>query len=179
MSQGKNLIFCFDTSAFIDIHKHLARIIPQLYPELDKLFNSGRLISHKFVFQEITIQSKNPDSLTKWIQPKEAFFKDISIQQTTLVSQIVQKFPALVHYNKEKDDADPWLIALVIEQRSTPSLFSTLQEFAIVSAEGTNILGHLPDACSHYSVKHLDLPGFFEANGWRVNLQTGISNDSP
>jgi len=171
MNQKKSLIFCFDTSAFVDIHRHLSRLIPQLYPELDKLFNSGRLISHKIVFNEITTRSTKPDSLTKWILPKEAFFKDISLQQALFVSEIVQKFPALIHYVKEKDDADPWLIALVIEQRSTPSLFSSLQDFAIVSTEGTNIPGHLPDACSHYSVKHLDLPGFFEANGWSLSLQ--------
>jgi len=169
---NQSLIFCFDTSAFVDIHRHLARLIPQLYPELDKLFNSGRLVSHRIVFQEITTQSKKPDSLTKWIRSKEAFFKDISTQQALLVSEIVQNFPALIHYNKEKDDADPWLIALVIEQRSMPTLFSSLQDFAIVSAESTIIPGRLPEACRYYSIRHLDLPDFFKANGWSLNLQT-------
>lgn len=172
MSQKESLIFCFDTSAFVDIHRHLARLIPQLYPELDKLFNSGRLISHKIVFQEITTQSKRPDSLTKWIQPQEAFFKDISLKQTLIVSEIVQKFPTLIHYNKERDDADPWLIALVLEQRSTPSLFSSLQDFAIVSNESSSIPNRLPAVCKHYSIRHLDLPQFFEANGWILDLRT-------
>lgn len=172
MNQNRSLVFCFDTSAFVDINRHLVRLIPQLYPELDKLFNSGRLISHKIVFQEITTRSKSPDSLTKWILPREAFFKDISLQQTLLVSEIVQKFPTLIHYNKEKDDADPWLIALVIEQRSMPDLFSSLQDFAIVSTESTFIPNRLPAVCKHYSIKHLDLPDFFKANGWSINLQT-------
>jgi len=173
MNQKKGLIFCFDTSAFVDIHRHLSRLIPQLYPELDKLFNSGRLISHKIVFNEITTRSEKPDSLTKWILSKEAFFKGITPQQALFVSDIVQRFPALIHYNKEKDDADPWLIALVLVHRSTPSLFSSLQDFAIVTTEGANIPGHLPDACRHYFIEPLDLPGFFEANGWRVGLDTG------
>ena len=172
MNQNRSLIFCFDTSAFVDIHRYLVRLIPQLYPELDKLFNSGRLISHKIVFQEITTRSKRPDSLTKWILPKEAFFKGISLQQTLLVAEIVQKFPTLIHYNKEKDDADPWLIALVIEQRSMPDLFSSLQDFAIVSTESTFIPNRLPAVCKHYSIKHFDLPDFFKANGWSINLQT-------
>jgi len=172
MNQNRSLIFCFDTSAFVDIHRHLVRLIPQLYPELDKLFNSGRLISHKIVFQEITTGSKKPDSLTKWILPKEAFFKDITLQQTLLVSEIVQQFPTLIHYNKEKDDADPWLIALVIEQRSVPTLFSSLQDFAIVSNESTFVPNRLPAVCKHYSIKHLDLPDFFKANGWSLNLKT-------
>ena len=172
MNQNQSLIFCFDTSAFVDINRYLVRLIPQLYPELDKLFNSGRLISHKIAFQEITTRSKRPDSLTKWILPKEAFFKDISLQQTLLVSKIVQKFPTLIHYNREKDDADPWLIALVIEQRSMPDLFSSLQDFAIVSAESTLIPNRLPAVCKHYSIKHFDLPAFFKANGWSISLQT-------
>jgi hypothetical protein len=172
MNQNRSLIFCFDTSAFVDIHRHLVRLIPQLYPELDKLFNSGRLISHKIVFQEITTRSKRPDSLTKWILPKEAFFKDISLRQTLLVAEIVQQFPTLIHYNKEKDDADPWLVALVIEQQSKPDLFSSLQDFAIVSTESTFIPNRLPAVCKHYSIKHFDLPDFFKANGWSINLQT-------
>ena len=172
MKRNGSLIFCFDTSAFVDINRHLGGLIPQLYSELDKLFNSGRLISHKIVFEEITTRSKRPDSLSKWIRPKEAFFKGISLQQTLLVSEIVQKFPTLIHYNKEKDDADPWLIALVIEQRSKPDLFSSLQDFAIVSTESAFIPNRLPAVCKHYSIKHFDLPDFFSANGWIINLQT-------
>jgi len=172
MNQNRSLIFCFDTSAFVDINRHLVRLMPQLYPELDKLFNSGRLISHKIVFDEITTQSRKPDSLTKWILPKEIFFKDISLQQTLLVSEIVQQFPTLIHYNKEKDDADPWLIALLIEQRSMSDLFSSLQDFVIVSTESTFIPNRLPAVCKHYSIEHFDLPEFFAANGWSINLQT-------
>lgn len=172
MNQSQRLIFCFDTSAFVDIHRYLVRLIPQLYPELDKLFNGGRLISHKIVFEEITTSSKKPDSLTKWIRPKGAFFKDVSLQQVLLVSEIVQKFPTLIHYNKEKNDADPWLIALVIEQRSMPDLFSSFQDFAIVSTESDLTANRLPAVCEHYSIKHFDLPDFFKANGWSINLQT-------
>ncbi len=172
MNQNDSLIFCFDTSAFVDINRYLVGIIPQLYSELDKLFNSGRLISHKIVFEEITTRSKRPDSLSKWIRPKEAFFKDISLQQTLLVSEIIQQFPTLIHYNKEKDDADPWLIALVIEQRTKPDLFSSLLKYAIVSAESTLIPNRLPAVCKYYSIIHFDLPSFFMANGWSINLQT-------
>jgi hypothetical protein len=172
MNQNRPLVFCFDTSAFVDINRYLVRLIPRLYLELDKLFNSGRLISHKVVFQEITTRSTKPDSLTKWIRPKEALFKDISLQQTLLVSEIVQQFPTLIHYNKEKDDADPWLIAMIIEQRSMPDLFSSLQDYAVVSTESTFIPNRLPAVCKYYSIRHFDLPDFFKENGWSINLQT-------
>jgi len=172
MDRDDSLIFCFDTSAFIDINRHLVGLIPQLYQELDKLFNSGRLVSHQTVFEEITTQSKTPDSLSKWIKPKQAFFRDISLQQTLIVAEVVHRFPTLIHFNKEKDDADPWLVALVIEQKSKPDMFSSLQEFVIVSAESVFIPNRLPAVCKHYSIRHLDLPDFFSANGWSINLLT-------
>ena len=172
MYPNDNLIFCFDTSAFIDIHRYLASLIPQLYPELDKLFNSGRLISHQIVFDEITTHSKKPDSLTKWIQPKRAFFKDITLEQVLLVAEIIPQFPTLIHYNSEKDDADPWLIALIMEQKSIPNLFSSIQDFVIVSTESKFIPNHLPAVCEYYHITHYDLPEFFSANGWSIQLQT-------
>lgn len=172
MQQDVNIIFCVDTSAFVDIYRYLIKFIPQLYSEFDKLFNSGLLISHEIVYDEITTRSKKPDRLTKWILPKRAFFKDINLQQTLLVSNIVQRFPTLIHYNKEKNDADPWLVATVLELKSFPDFFSTLYEYVIVSAESTFIPNRLPAVCKHYSIRHMDINEFFDANGWSIQLQT-------
>lgn len=171
MDDTEELIFCLDTSAFIDINRYLVKLIPSLFQELDKLFNSGLIISHQIVFEEITTHSKKPDSLSKWIQPRRAFFRDITLQQALIVAGIIQKFPTLIHYKNEKNDADPWLIALIIEQKSKPDLFYGLKRFAIVSAESEFIPNHLPAVCKHYSIKHLSLPGFFSAIGWSISLQ--------
>ncbi len=172
MQQDVNIIFCVDTSAFVDIYRYLIKFIPQLYSELDNLFNSGLLISHEIVYDEITTRSKKPDRLTKWILPKRAFFKEINLQQTLLVSSIVQRFPTLIHYNKEKNDADPWLVATVLELKSYPDFFSTLYEYVIVSAESALIPNRLPAVCKHYSIRHMDINEFFSANGWSIQLQT-------
>lgn len=171
MNQHENLVFCFDTSAFIDINRYFINFIPSLTSEMDKLFNSGSIISHEIVYEEITTSSKKPDSLSKWIHPKRAFFHNITAEQAILVSQVVHKYPTLIHYNKEKDDADPWLIAMVIEKRSRPDLFSRFQEYAIVSAENASIPNRLPSVCKNYSIKHFGLPGFFSALGWSIDLK--------
>lgn len=138
------------------------------FSTVDNLF----LISHEVVYDEITTRSKKPDSLTKWILPKRAFFKDINLKQTLLVSKIVQQFPTIIHFNKEKDDADPWLVATVLELKSSPDFFSGLYEYVIVSAEGVLIPNHLPAVCKHYSIRHMDIDEFFNANGWSIQLQT-------
>lgn len=172
MKKDDSIIFCLDTSAFVDINRYLIKLIPQLFDELDKLFNSGRIISHEIVYEEITTLSKKPDSLTKWIQPKKAFFKEITLKQTLLVAEIVQKFPTLISYKSEKDDADPWVVATALEQKSKPDLFSGIQDFVVVSTESEFIPNHLPAVCKYYSIKHFNLPDFFSANGWNVTLQT-------
>ena len=172
MEKDDSIIFCLDTSAFVDINRYLIKLIPQLFAELDKLFNSGRIISHEIVYEEITAHSKRPDSLTKWIQPKQAFFKAISLEQTLIVADIVQKFPTLISYKSEKNDADPWVVATVLEQKSKPDLFSQLQEFVVVSTESEFIPSHLPAVCKYYSIRHFGLPNFFSANGWSIQLQT-------
>jgi hypothetical protein len=131
------------------------------------------------VFEEITTRSKRPDSLSRWILSKRRFFRDISLQQTLIVADIIHKFPTLIHYTNEKDDADPWLIALIIEQQSNPDLFSSLSDFTIVTTESKVIPNRLPAVCKHYSILHCDLPDFFSANGWRINLQTTPSPKPP
>jgi len=172
MEKDDNIIFCLDTSAFVDINRYLIKIIPQLFPELDKLFNSGRIISHQIVYEEITTYSKSPDALTKWIKPKGVFFKDITLQQTLFVADIVKNFPTLISYKSEKNDADPWIVATVLEQKSNPDFFSPLQDFVVVSSESEFIPSHIPAVCRYYSIRHFDLPKFFAANGWNIHLQT-------
>lgn len=172
MKKDESIIFCLDTSVFVDVNRFLIKLIPNLFREFDNLFNSGRIISHKIVYEEITAHSKKPDSLTKWIKSKENFFKEINLQQTLLVADIVQKFPTLIHFNKEKDDADPWLVAMILELRATPDLFSILNEYVIVSTESEHIPNRLPDVCKYYSIRHFDLDKFFSAVGWSISLQT-------
>jgi hypothetical protein len=170
MKRDDSIIFCLDTSAFVEINRLLAKLIPQLYAELDKLFKSGRLISHEIVYEEITTRSKRPDPLSRWVKSKRVFFRDLTLQQTLIVADIIRQFPTLIHYNREKNDADPWLIATVIELRSQPDLFSGLHDYAIVSTESKFIPNHLPEVCKYYSIRHFDLPRFFRAAGWSIKL---------
>jgi len=172
MIKGNDLVFCLDTSVLIDVNRHLRKLIPNLMDELNKLFNSGKVISHKIVFNEIiTYSKKRPDFLTQWIKPREIFFKDISVQQALYVADIIQKYPTLIHYKNEKDEADPWLIATVLEIRSNPDIFSILHDYVIVSTESEDIPNHLPKVCNAYSIEHYNLKKFFSAVGWNLVLQ--------
>ncbi|MFC1946715.1 DUF4411 family protein [Chloroflexota bacterium] len=172
MHQKPDYIYCFDSSAFIDLNRYLIGFVPQLRSAIGSLFLSGRLISHEIVYREITTQSKTPDNLSLWISPKQHYFKNISYQQAVYVSEIISKFPTLIHYNKENDDADPWLIATILELKNTRDMFSSLFDYAVVSNESTTIKNRLPFVCKHYSIKHMDINEFISDNGWTISLQT-------
>lgn len=59
MSDKLQKIYCFDSSAFISLHRAEKSIpIPSLWNELDKLFKENKLISHIKVYDELNPVSK-------------------------------------------------------------------------------------------------------------------------
>ncbi|MFC2013461.1 DUF4411 family protein [Chloroflexota bacterium] len=163
-------IFCFDSSALIDLHKYYGeKHIPELWKELDSLFNNGKIVSHEIVFNELTSYAKNPSSLSKWIMSKRSSFKAMTGIQAQYVASIIDLFPNLIDRNHEKDQADPWLIALALEEKHQLSLFST--EIIIVSQENPSSPHKIPAVCKHYGIRHFDLFEFFSFNGWELNFK--------
>jgi len=65
--------------------------------------------------------------------------------------------------------ADPWLIALVLDRRSQITMFS--QEIAVVSQENILSTCKIPAVCKHYKIEHYDLFQFFDKNGWKIGFQ--------
>jgi len=155
----KNALFCIDASTFITMEKHYPpRLANALWIEFDTLFDQGNIISHSIVFDEITTNSKYADHLTKWILPKRNYFKSFSKVQIQYVPQIIKKFPGLIDANSEKDQADPWLIALAIEMdREQTELFHKKQIVYVVSEESKNSAVKIPAVSMYYGLKSLNL----------------------
>ena len=78
MSDGKEKIYCFDTSVFAALNKiHNYIPIPDFWELLEQLFKEGKVISHEFVFEEL----KPGDFIGNWIQSKRNYFIGITDQQ--------------------------------------------------------------------------------------------------
>lgn len=164
--------FCFDSSAFIDLYRHYGQpLIPEIWVELDKFFADGKIISHKIVFDELTTSSKRPDGLSQWISSKRSSFKDMTGNQALHVASIVKEFPGLIQPEREKDQADPWLIALAIEERAQLKLFTQERDIIIVSQESPIRPQKIPAVCKHYCIQHFNLFEFFNFNGWKLRLE--------
>jgi len=167
-------VFCFDSSALITLHKFYGTdILHEIWEELEILFSKGRIISHILVFDELTTNAKRPDNLSRWISQKRQYFKGITGMQAQYVATIIEQFPRLIDPNHEKDEADPWLIAQILETRSQAQLglFASNQEFIVVSEESEKRPQKIPAVCEHYGIRHFNLKEFFKYNGWMLRLE--------
>lgn len=71
MSNDQEKIYCFDSSIFISLNRiHSYVPIPNVWQELEELFNAGKIISHEFVYEEFNPDREKPDFISKWIKDK-------------------------------------------------------------------------------------------------------------
>jgi len=165
----KKVLFCIDTSTFITMEKYYPPNICDLWEEIDTLFNQDKIISHIIVFEEITTKSKYKDHLAKWILTKRNYFKGFSKVQIRYVPQIIKKFPGLIDANCERDQADPWIIALAIEiDREQMELFQKKQTVFVVSEENKNSSIKIPAVSKYYGLRHLNLLELCQLFGWHL-----------
>ena len=169
----KRALFCIDASTFITMDKYYPpNLLNDLWVEFDTLFDQGKIISHSIVFDEITTKSRYKDHLTKWILTKRNYFKGISKVQIQYVPQIIKKFPGLIDANREKDQADPWIIALAIEMdREQMELFQKKQIVFVVSEENKSSSIKIPAVAKHYGLRHLNLIELCQLLGWHFVLK--------
>ncbi len=171
MNSEKEKIYCFDASVFIALNRvNLYIPIPDIWNELDKLFLSGRLISHEYVYDEFNPGSKNPDFLAKWIKDRKRYFVGTTEKQFQLVERILGRFDRLIDPEKEKNQADPWIIALAIEKNQEVTLFGQNKEYYVISREKIRSSTKIPAVCRAFDVPHLSFEEFLDDNGWRFRI---------
>ncbi len=171
-AQKQKKIYCFDTSAFVTLSRTSENIIElpkTLWEHLEAMMESGNIISHRIVFNEISSNSKNPDFIAKWIADKKECFIDRTDIQIAEIPKIVKKFPGLINYAYEREQADPWLIALAIEKSKDNNLFE-VSASVVVSQENPNSSKKIPAACKAFNIGHLSLRSFFDEIGLSASI---------
>ena len=94
----------------------------------------------------------------------------MTLYQANCVSKIVKLFPNLIEPLAEKDQADPWLIALVIEERENPTFFTTGKNIVIVTQESKQSDCKIPAVCRYYGIQQFDITEFFADNDWKISI---------
>lgn len=170
--KSKN-VYCVDTSALITMQRYYPmRMIPDLWKHLEELLLNGRITSHDFVYDEIVPTDKKAlkDDLANLISKYKNNFKPITKRQAQLALEIVTLFPHLIDPRSKKDQADPWIVAMVVEMMEDANMFEQDSDFLIVSTESEKSSNKIPAVCKHYRVRHMNLFEFFEDNDWQFRL---------
>jgi hypothetical protein len=136
-------------------------MVPELWSKLDSLVNQGQLISHEIVYEEIVPEHGEKDLLAKWLETNKRIFIQQTQMQLNLLGDILKNFPKLIKPEYEKEQADPWLIASLIELMKQEGLFTGNSSYVLVSMENTRSDQKLPAACHHYNIRHMTLEEFF------------------
>ncbi|MFN9857040.1 MAG: DUF4411 family protein, partial [Pseudanabaena sp.] len=89
---------------------------PSIWQNLDQLIESESIIASEEVFRET---EKQADDLHDWLKQRQQIFVPVNEDIQTATIEILTKFPKLVNYNKQRSQADPFVIATAIVYRKT------------------------------------------------------------
>ena len=173
-------VYIFDASVFINLHLIDTRTfeLPQeIWDKLDELMLEGRIISHRYVYDEVVTTSDNPDKVSKWLQPRKSHFYLPTARQVEVMANVVNAFPKLIDPNNEKDQADPYLVAMGVELNETHNDV----EHVVVTLEKQSKTIGLAAACRSQKVECITPAQFFDEIGIKIGVRAGsvIENAEP
>ena len=122
------------------------------------------------VYDEIVPTSGTKDEIAVLVANYKDSFFPISNRQGQLALQILQQFPRLIDAQAKKDQADPWVIALILERMEAVGLFGSKSDYVVVSSESERSSHKIPAVCKHFDVRHMNLFQFFADNGWQLTI---------
>lgn len=154
-------LYCFDTSALMDAWNRYypPDVLPPLWDKLDGFAATGKAISPDEVLKEL---SKKDDALYKWTKRRPALFVPLDTDVQVQAAAILGAFPRLVDTRKNRSIADPFVIALAQVKSAT-----------VVTGErasGTTEKPRIPNVCSHFGVKAINMLQLIRDEGWVFRL---------
>lgn len=150
-------MYVIDTSALLDgwVRHYPPDVFPSLWSNLEIMIKSGEILSPDEVLSEL---SQKDDAIHKWAKANNAMFLplDEDIQRATM--EILDHFPRLVGAMKDRNRADPFVIAL-----------AKVKGAIVVTGEksiGTPDRPRIPIVCNHFGVSHCTLLQLIREKGW-------------
>ncbi|MGA9139784.1 MAG: DUF4411 family protein [Methanocella sp.] len=163
-----NTLYVIDTSSAIDFNRHYNHpVFKSLNDDFNRLIRHGRLIAPYQVLAEIELQD---DLCAQWAHSHERrlFRFDYSDFTMQKLAEIMSNFPGLVNVESEKDQADPYLIALALEARDgSQERFVEYDNVCVLTQErlhGNRV--KIPFVCQSYGLLCCSLLQMFTQEGW-------------
>ena len=105
--------YCVDTSAWIDLwRRYPLEFFHDLWAEIERLARQGELGSPREARHELL---RGHDGLAKWATEHESLFFDPDSEQIGLASELLERHPGFLDFDKEGPDADIWVVAMAIQ----------------------------------------------------------------
>lgn len=149
--------YSFDTSAIINGQHDLfpCETFPSLWGAIESMIADGRIRSVDEVERELR---KKDDDAHQWVRAQSQLFVPLDEAVQVATATILTEYPRLVGKGKNRNGADPFVIALAMVTGST----------VVTEERKTGNLNkpHIPDICEALGVPCVNLVGFVQLEGW-------------
>ena len=130
-------------------------IVTTFWPKIETAATAGTILSTEMVFREI---QKQDDDLHEWCKSVDGMFKKMDQETIDKVAEIIRSHPKMIDPKKDKDAADPFLIAQASILRGT---VVTQEDFS----GGPHKL-KIPDVCKAMGINCINMLTMIKEFGW-------------
>ena len=171
-TQKTGIVYCVDTSSLVTIQRiYRLSKLAGTWEFLDELAKAGRLAAPREVLAEL--KEGQDDEIYEWAKNHAGIFRQLTPEQWQVGKDIANdpKFKGFIDQEKEIPEADPFVIALAIEEQKQTRLIP--EKWIIVADESPAKLGKklkIPDVCKdpRYGIECISTKDWFEREGLRL-----------
>jgi Domain of unknown function (DUF4411) len=150
-------VYVIDTSALLDgwVRYYPPDVFPSLWSHLEEMVKSGDLLSPDEVLLEL---GQKDDEIHKWAKANNTMFVPLDEEIQNATQEILSQFPRLVGAMKDRNRADPFVIAL-----------AKVKEAIVVTGErssGTRERPRIPNVCDQFKISHCTLLQLIRDKNW-------------
>jgi hypothetical protein len=134
VNQRTRIIYCVDTSSLVTIQRiYRLSKLEGVWEFLDGLANEGRLAAPREVLKEL--EAGQDDEIYQWAKKHIGIFRQLTQEQWQVAQDIVNdpKYKGFIDPDKEIPEADPFVIALAVEEQKQTRLIP--EQWIIVADE--------------------------------------------
>ena len=161
-------VYCIDASSLIECNRRYPESnFPGVWERLRELSEGERLITSRQVLREL---EQRPDEVTQWVKDNKAMVRPATPEELSKAKEIECTFPGLVDYDKQTEDADPFVIALALVEAARAQARGRTVEHLVVSEELPAKPGgrpKIPDVCAHYGLRCVKLLQLIQEEQWQ------------
>lgn len=164
-----NSFYVIDSSSLIDMKMYYPMaVFRSLWVRCDSLIAEGRLCAPSVVLEEL---EQKDDELTEWARGRNGvLFHPDSSDLAERVIEILGIFPNLINSDLDREQADPFVIAMALEKREGPQqmLFGGGDVY-VVTEEKNNGNGNktkIPKVCDHFGLPCISMVDMMVNEGW-------------